>query len=92
MRSETTEAMVTIQQEVEQFIRDNFFYEGAPLSADTSFIETGVIDSTGVLELVAFIEDKYAIKVGNDEITLENLGSLGRIEAFVARKRAHAKV
>lgn len=83
---------MTISQQVEQFIRDNFFYEGPPLAGEASFIENGVIDSTGVLELVAFLEEKFTIKIGNDEITLENLGSLGRIEAFVTRKQAHARV
>lgn len=83
---------MSVQHDVEQFIRSNFFYEGEPLAANASFIESGVIDSTGVLELVAFLEEKYSIKILNDEITLENLGSLAHIEAFVGKKQAHAKV
>lgn len=83
--------MSSIQTQVEQFIRTNFFYEGDRLDPHASFIETGVIDSTGVLELVAFLEEKFGIKIGNDEITLENLGCLAQIEAFVSKKQTHAR-
>ncbi len=82
---------VGIREDVEQFIRDNFFYEGEALDAEASFLETGVIDSTGVLELVGFLEERYGIKVADEDLTPENLDSLGRIEAFVEKKRAAAE-
>lgn len=81
---------MNVKQDVEDFIREQFFYEGPPLAPNASFLETGVIDSTGALELVAFLEESYGIKVGDDELTPENLDSLEKIEAFVERKRAKA--
>lgn len=82
---------VGIRDDIEQFIRDNFFFEGETLDADASFLETGIIDSTGVLELVGFLEERYGIKVADEDLTPENLDSLARIEQFVERKRAAAE-
>jgi acyl carrier protein len=67
---------------VENFLfgRDNFF------SNEDSFIEMGLLDSTGVLELIAFLESKYAIKMKDVEIVPENLDSIHRISVFVTRK------
>ncbi len=79
---------MNVKSDVEQFIRTNFFYEGATLDPEASFLETGVIDSTGVLELVAFLEEKYGVKIADEDLTPENLDSLSRIEKFVERKRA----
>ena len=53
-----------------------------------SFLERGILDSTGVLELVGHIEQQYAIRVEADEITPENLDSLEKLVAFIARKKA----
>lgn len=79
--------LVDVKQQVESFIRTNFFYEGPPLDPGLSFMEAGIIDSTGVLELVAFLENTFAIKIQDSELTPENLDSLARLEAFVGRKR-----
>jgi acyl carrier protein len=69
---------------------ENFFYgeESASLTETTSFMETGVIDSTGLLELVAFLETTYGLKIENDELVPDNLDSLQQLAAFVGRKRA----
>jgi acyl carrier protein len=79
--------MHTIEQEVRSYILENFFFsqEGS-LSNDASFMEMGIIDSTGVLELVAFLEEKYAIKIDADELIPENLDSITRLACFVSRK------
>lgn len=53
---------------------------------DDSFLEKGIIDSTGVLELVGHIETTYGFRVEADEITPENLDSLNKLAAFVSRK------
>ena len=79
-----------IRNDVEQFIRTNFFYEGDPLDPDASFIENGILDSTGVLELVAFLEEKFGVKVANEDLTPDNLDSLNRLQRFVQRKLAPA--
>ena len=57
------------------------------LSPDLPLLERGVVDSTGVVELVEFLQDEFKIKVADDDITEENLGSIGAIARFVARKR-----
>ncbi len=76
---------------VQEFIRQNFFYEGPALDPRASFMESGILDSTGVLELVAFLEETFGIKIGDAELTPENLDSLSRIATFVERKAVGQK-
>ena len=77
-----------IESAVRQFVVDKFMFgEGADkLSNETSFLETGLIDSTGVLELVMFLEEKFRVKVADDEMLPENLDSVKAVAAFVVRK------
>ncbi len=77
-----------IQKTFRNFIIENFlFEEDDNLKEDTSFLENGVIDSTGVLELVMFIEETYGISVEDDEIVPENLDSISKITEYVQRKQ-----
>jgi acyl carrier protein len=78
-----------IESAVRQFVAEKFMFgQGAEkLTDDTSFLELGVIDSTGVLELVMFLEQKFAIKVGDEEIVPDNLDSVRKIGAYVVRKQ-----
>ncbi len=70
-----------------QFIIDNFLFgNGAKLDNDTPLFEKGIIDSTGVLELVAFVEDNFKVTVADDELVLENFSSLNAIEKFLQSK------
>jgi acyl carrier protein len=80
--------MVTYHDELRSFIVENFFFgqDEGQLSSDDSFIENGIIDSTGVLELVGFLETRYGIKVEDDELVPANLDTLNRLSAFVRRK------
>lgn len=73
---------------VRKFIADNFMYrEGTQtLAEDESLLEKGLIDSTGVLELVFFIEKNFGIKVNDDEVVPDNLDSIQRICAYLQRK------
>lgn len=74
--------------EIRQFIIDNFLFEDSgTLSDDTQFLESGIMDSTGVLELVTFIEDSFGITVADEDLIPENLDSIARAAAFVERKR-----
>jgi acyl carrier protein len=78
-----------VEREVTAFIVDNFLFGNkadAP-AADTSFMATGLVDSTGVLELVAHLESKYAFSVADDELVPDNLDSVGNIARFVVRKK-----
>jgi len=78
------------RQALTSFIVENFLFGNAAEApaAETSFMETGLVDSTGVLEIVSFIEGKYGISVGDDEMIPEHLDSVANIAAFVARKKA----
>ena len=82
----------SIEQEVRQFLRDNFplSADGVVLERDDSLIEVGVIDSTGVLELIGFIEERYEIAIADEEVLPENLDSIASITRFVGEKTAGA--
>jgi acyl carrier protein len=75
--------------DVRAYIVDRFLFgQGADRLRDTdSFLERGLIDSTGILEVVMFLEQRYGIKVTDDELVPDNLDSISRIAAFVARKQ-----
>ena len=72
------------------YIADNLMMGMSPgdLTDDSSFLERGIIDSTGVIELIAFIEETFNIEVEDDEIVPENLDSLRNVERFVLAKLA----
>lgn len=74
--------------EIRAFIVSNFLFgrEDDDVAADQSFLESGIIDSTGLLELVSFVEERFGISVGDRELVPENLDSLRNISAYVARK------
>jgi len=74
--------------ELRQFVVDNFLFgkQDAPLANSDSLLEQGIIDSTGVLELVGFLEQKYGITVQDEELVPENLDSIDRLVRFVSRK------
>lgn len=80
---------MNVQQRVRQFIIENFYVTDATeLTDDASLIQGGWIDSTGMLELIAFLEDEYEIRVADAEMVPHNLDGVARIAAFVDRKRA----
>lgn len=83
--------MSQAKQDIRKFVVDNFLFgQDDGLAEDASFLETGLIDSTGVLELVAYLEKTYGIKVNDDELTPDNLDSINSIAAFLQRKLAPA--
>ena len=73
---------------VRRFIAENFLFREdiESLPEDASFLEAGIIDSTGVLELVCFLETSYGIQVADDEMLPENLDSIRAVTAYVRRK------
>jgi acyl carrier protein len=73
------------------FIEKNFYIpEGETLSDEDSLLDRGVIDSTGVLELIGYLQHEFKIEVADEEMIPENLDSIARIEAYVKRKLAAA--
>lgn len=72
---------------IRKFMIENFLFEdNGSLREDTSFLENGIIDSTGILELIDFLEKTYGFKIEDQEIVPENLDSINRTAAFVQRK------
>lgn len=78
----------TYAADIKAFIINNFLFgqAGTGITDEQSFLESGLIDSTGLLELVAFVEERYGISVEDRELLPENLDSLRNVSAFVARK------
>ena len=77
-----------MQNEIRQFVIDNFLFgqSDRQLGNSDSFLESGIIDSTGVLELIAFIESKYEVSIADEELVPANLDSIDRVSGFVERK------
>ena len=78
----------TFASEIKAFIVDNFLFGqgGDAVTNEQSFLESGIIDSTGLLELVSFVEERYAISIADRELMPENLDSVKNLSQFVARK------
>lgn len=76
------------KQQIRDFIISNFYVaDAATLEDDASLLDQGIIDSTGVLEVIGFIEDTFGFRVDDNEMLPENLDSIERISSFVERKR-----
>jgi len=72
---------------VREFVVENFLFgDGKVLKDDTSFMEKGIIDSTGILELVFFLEETFGLSVEDDELVPDNMDSLQNIARFIDRK------
>jgi len=80
--------MKDIKQTVRAYILENFLMgsAGAELGDDKSFLDHHIIDSTGFIELVMFLETTYGIKIQDEEMIPENLDSIAQIDSFVAGK------
>jgi acyl carrier protein len=76
-------------ERVRQYITDNLLF-GQPdsLGDGDSFLDRGILDSTGVLELIGFLEGTFGISISNEEMIPENLDSIEKIDAFIQRKTA----
>ena len=80
--------MQQIEQDVRQFVIDNFLLGMSDdhLCDDDSFLEKGLVDSMGILSLVTFVEEKYAVPVADKELVTDNWDSVRRISEFVRSK------
>jgi acyl carrier protein len=79
---------MVVAETIRQFIIENFlFEEDENLKEDTSFLENGIIDSTGILELVTFLEETYGITVEDEELIPENLDSIANVVKYLERKK-----
>jgi acyl carrier protein len=82
------EAPVTVRERLRRFIQDSFLIDD--FQDEDSFLATGMVDSLGLMQLVAFIESEFSMKVGDAELVPENFDSVASVAAFVERKLARA--
>jgi acyl carrier protein len=79
--------MNTVRQEIRNFILENFYFnQDGVLGDDDSFMDRGIIDSTGILELVSFVEGTFSLELDNNDLIPENLDSIERLTNFISSK------
>lgn len=79
---------MAIKEQVRAFVTSNFYVaDPAALEDEASLLDRGIIDSTGVLEVIFFIEETFGIAVEDSEMLPDNLDSIERISNFIARKK-----
>lgn len=78
---------MSIENQIRAYIGENFLFgDAAQIGVDDSFLDKGIIDSTGILEIVMFLEEQFGIKVADSEMLPENLDSIGNIIRFIEKK------
>lgn len=89
MTEETARALSEdfIKQQIVEFIGINFVYDGdvLDLGADDSLVENGIVDQTGILELVLFVEDTYGFQVPEADLTPENFDTVNNLAGYIFR-------
>ncbi len=76
-----------VRYTVLDFIQKNFIFDDAkPIDGQTSLLGSGIIDSTGILELIGFLESRYTVKFRDSELVGENFDSIDKISAFLGAK------
>jgi acyl carrier protein len=83
---------MSVEQKIRNYILDNYLFtdDDSALVNSDSFLEKGVLDSTGILEVIFFIEDEFGVKVEDEEMVPENLDSVDNITGFIGRKQEAA--
>jgi acyl carrier protein len=81
---------MAIEQKLRDYILENFLFtdDQSALNNGDSFLEKGIIDSTGILEVIYFLEDEFSIKINDEEMLPENLDSVNNIVNFVTQKQS----
>ena len=83
--------LTNVEKQIREFVISNFLFgDAAALQNDTSFLESGIVDSTGILELMMFLETNFQVKVEPHEMVPENLDSISRVCNFIGRKLQEA--
>jgi acyl carrier protein len=81
------------KSEIRNFIVEYFLYgQDNGLGDDVSFLQKGLMDSTGILELVSFIEEKYGISIDDEELIPDNFDSLNKLSAFITSKLGNSQL
>jgi acyl carrier protein len=81
---------MTIQEQIRDYIATNMLFSdnGYPYDDSTSFLEEGIVDSTGVLELILFVEETFSFKVPDEDVTPDNFDSVARLADYIQAKVA----
>ncbi len=82
--------MSDIQKQVREFIVESFMMgqDESELSNGESFLESGLIDSTGILEIVTYLEESFEVEVADEEMIPQNLDSVDNLVAYIGQKKA----
>jgi acyl carrier protein len=86
--------MDNMQDLITNFIKENYIVgrsNKSVLNPDESLLDSGIMDSTGILELVLFLEEQFSITIADEDIIPENLDSINNIMAFLNKKRVAVK-
>ena len=80
---------MTIKEQLKDYIARNLLFSdnGFKYDDDDSFLEEGIVDSIGVLELVAFVDESFGVEVEDHEVTPDNFDSVNKLTAYVQRKQ-----
>lgn len=80
---------MSVENKIRAYIAENFLFgEAGTLGNEDSFLDKGIIDSTGILEIILFLEEQFGIKVADSEMLPENLDSVANIVRFIERRKA----
>jgi acyl carrier protein len=72
---------------IKTYVVENFLFgDDSRIGPETDFLENGILDSTGVLELVGFLEEKFGIRVEDDEVVPDNMNSIEKISLYISKK------
>jgi acyl carrier protein len=86
------ESDVSVEAQIKDYIAKNLLFdEHAEIDGAASLLAMGTIDSTGVMDLVMFLEDEFGIEVDDEDLVPDNLDSVQKLARFVERKRARVK-
>ncbi len=75
-------------ESIKEFVVENFLFgDGDKVGNETDFFEESIIDSTGILELVCFVEETYNLTISDDEIVQQNFSSVNNVASFIEKKQ-----
>ena len=82
------ETSSAVAPKIRDYLAQNFLFsdEGFTFEDDASFLELGIVDSFGFVELLAFVQDEFDITVADEELVPDNFDSVGKLTAFICRK------
>jgi acyl carrier protein len=84
-------SMSDVKSKIRTFIVDNYLFgDDDGLEENTSFLDEGIVDSTGILELIEFISEEFSITVEDEELIPENLDSINNVTVFIGKKTGQA--